>query len=78
MKTKLHGVRCIKISGEYIRLDTLLKLASVASTGGEAKVLIQCGMVFVGGEMCTMRGKKIRPGDVVRHGKESLLVEYET
>ena len=74
MKIKLKGVKRITISGEYIRLDALLKFASVVSTGGEAKALIQSGEVFVGGEPCTMRGKKIKPGDVVRRGGDILLV----
>ena len=74
MRVKLSGVRRISIAGEYIRLDTLLKLAAITSTGGEAKVLIQNGEVFVGGEICAMRGKKIRSGDVVRYGKNTLLV----
>jgi len=75
MRVKLRGVRRISITGEYIRLDTLLKLASVTSTGGEAKLLIQCGEVFVDGEPCTMRGKKIRADNVVRYGGETLVVK---
>ena len=63
------------ITGEYIKLDGLLKYASIASTGGEAKYLIQNGDVFVGKEICTARGKKIRPGDVVRFGEDVILVK---
>ena len=74
LKVKLKGARRISISGEFIRLDALLKYAAIASTGGEAKVLIQSGEVFVGGEPCTMRSKKIRPGDIVRQGKTTLLI----
>ena len=74
MKVKLRGVRQVPIAGEFIRLDALLKYASIASTGGEAKILIQNGEVFVGGEECMQRGKKIRPGDVVRCGGDTLLV----
>ncbi len=55
----------IKISTEFIKLDSLLKFAGLADTGGEAKQLIQDGFVSVNGEVCTMRGKKIRPGDRV-------------
>jgi len=75
MKVKLRGVKQIPISGEYIKLDALLKFASIASTGGEAKMLIQEGMVFVGGEPCIHRGKKIKPGDAVRYGDNTLLVK---
>ena len=56
----------IGISTDFIRLDSLLKFASAAMTGGEAKMYITDGMVRVNGEVCTMRGKKIYPGDTVR------------
>ena len=66
MKIKLKGIKRVPIAGDYIKLDALLKYAAIASTGGEAKYIIQSGEVFVGGERCTSRGKKIRPGDIVR------------
>ncbi|MDE6774691.1 MAG: RNA-binding S4 domain-containing protein [Ruminococcus sp.] len=55
----------INITTEFIKLDALLKFASITSSGGEAKALIQDGQVLVNGEICTMRGKKIRSGDTV-------------
>lgn len=55
----------ISITTEFIKLDALLKFASLVGSGGEAKMLIQDGQVLVNGEVCTMRGKKIRPGDKV-------------
>lgn len=55
----------ILIHTEYIKLDSLLKLAGLVETGGEAKLLIQNGQVQVNGEACTMRGKKLRAGDTV-------------
>lgn len=55
----------ILIHTEYIKLDSLLKLAGLVETGGEAKLLIQDGQVLVNGEACTMRGKKLRTGDTV-------------
>lgn len=55
----------ITIDTEYIKLDSLLKFAAVVGTGGEAKYVISEGMVSVNGETCTMRGKKLRPGDKV-------------
>lgn len=54
----------IKIDSEYIKLQDLLKLGGAVDTGGMAKVVIQSGEVTVNGEVCTMRGKKMRPGDV--------------
>ena len=58
-------MRNILISGEFIKLDQLLKHASIVDTGGLAKMMIQDGMVRLNGETETQRGKKIRPGDVV-------------
>jgi ribosome-associated protein len=55
----------VSITTEFIKLESLLKFAGVTETGGEAKVLIQEGTVQVNGEVCLMRGKKIRGGDVI-------------
>ena len=55
----------IKITTEFIKLDSLLKFSGLTETGGFAKEIIQHGLVKVNGEVCTMRGKKIRSGDVV-------------
>ena len=64
-----------KITTEFIKLDSLLKYEGLVETGGEAKLLIQEGQVKVNGEVCTMRGKKIRPGDKVELGGTALRVE---
>ncbi len=66
----------IEITTEYIKLQDLLKFASVTATGGEAKLMIHEGEVAVNGETCTMRGKKIRPGDDVFVGGEHYTVSY--
>ena len=63
----------IQITTEFIKLDALLKFANVVMTGGEAKLIIQEGDVSVNGEVCTMRGKKIRPGDTVEIGGDIRL-----
>lgn len=55
----------IKIKGDYIKLDSLMKLSGMTATGGEAKVFIQSGKVKVNGEVCLERGKKLRAGDCV-------------
>ena len=67
----------IKITTEFIKLQDLLKFASLVSTGGEAKIRIIEGEVSVNGEICTQRGKKIRPGDSVRIDGTELTVSYE-
>ena len=55
--------RQVKISTEFIKLEALLKFEGLAETGGDAKERIQAGEVTVNGKVCTMRGKKLRPGD---------------
>ncbi|MDR2570068.1 MAG: RNA-binding S4 domain-containing protein [Oscillospiraceae bacterium] len=75
MKVKINGVRSVYITGEYIKLDALLKFASIASTGGQAKHQIQSGEIYVGKSICMVRGKKIRPGEVIRSGKDIILVK---
>ena len=60
----------VSITTEYIKLDQLLKFSGLAYSGAEAKDMILSEMVEIDGEICTMRGKKIRSGDVV-------LVEFE-
>lgn len=53
------------ITTEFIKLDSLLKFSGLCDTGGFAKEIILQGEVKVNGQVCTMRGKKIRTGDVV-------------
>lgn len=65
----------IKIETEFIKLDALLKFAVLVGSGGEAKTVIADGMVSVNDEVCTMRGKKIRPGDTVEFAGNTLVVE---
>ena len=66
----------ITITTEFIKLQDLLKFANLVETGGEAKERIQGGELRVNGEVCTMRGKKIRPGDVVLFAGQELTVAY--
>ena len=67
----------IRINTDFIKLDALLKFAGLCETGGEAKELIQGGAVKVNGEVCTMRGKKLRPGDTVAFLENSWTVTAE-
>ena len=53
----------VTISTEFIKLQDAMKFANIVYSGGEAKALIQEGEVKVNGEVCTMRGKKLRNGD---------------
>ena len=65
----------VRIDTEYIRLQDLLKLSGLAATGGMAKIVIQNGDVKVNGEVCTMRGKKMRAGDTAEYDGVSVTVE---
>ncbi len=67
----------IGIHSEFIKLDAFLKLSGLAETGGEAKLMVADGEVLVNGEVCTQRGKKLRPGDTVSFGGETLEVAGE-
>lgn len=60
---KKESVEQISIQTEYIKLQDAMKLANIVYSGGEAKQLIQDGAVLVGDTVCTMRGKKLYPGD---------------
>lgn len=64
----------IEITTEYIKLESFLKLANVIESGGMAKTVIQDGQVLVNGEVCTMRGKKLRSGDTVTFAGERIQV----
>lgn len=55
--------KTLEITTEFIRLDSAMKLAGIAGTGGEAKMLIQDRLVKANGEVCESRGKKLRDGD---------------
>jgi len=68
----------VVITTEFIKLQDLLKFENLVETGGVAKQMIQDGEVLVNGEVCTMRGKKIRPGDVVTFDGRNYTVAYET
>lgn len=67
--------RRVVIRSETIELGALLKLAQVASTGGEAKRLIQDGRVAVNGEVERRRGRQVRPGDEVNAAGNRIVVE---
>lgn len=57
----------ISITTDFIKLDSFLKFAGAAPDGAKAKYMITSGEVKVNGEVCTMRGKKLRAGDTVEH-----------
>ena len=66
--------KVIKVEGEYIKLQDLLKYSGLCQTGGHAKMVIQNSEVKVNGEVCTMRGKKMRTGDIAEYNNEQVEV----
>ena len=71
---KKDSAQKLPIQTEFIKLESAMKLANIVPSGGSAKVEIQEGYVTVNGETCTMRGKKLYPGDrFVYEGDEYLI-----
>ena len=66
--------RTLAITTPFIKLDSAMKLADAAGSGGMAKLLIEDGQVRVNGEICTQRGKKLYPGDRFRYDNTDYVV----
>ena len=64
----------VAITTEFIKLQDAMKYANVVYSGGEAKQLILEEQVKVNGEVCTMRGKKLRPGDTFEFMGQTYLI----
>lgn len=78
VKKKDNGEIPVVISTEFIKLEAALKLANASESGGMAKAVIQEGLVQVNGKVCTMRGKKLYPGDrVIYDGNTYLICIHE-
>ncbi len=73
VKAVPHKKETVKINTQFIQLQSFLKFKGIAETGGQAKEFIQDGIIRVNGEVCTARGKKIRPGDII----SAFAVDYE-
>lgn len=65
----------VKITTEFIKLDQLLKFSGACVIGSEAKEIIAGGKVLLNGEVCIMRGRKVRPGDIVTVDGNMIYVE---
>lgn len=73
VKAVPHKKETVKINTQFIQLQSFLKFKGIAETGGQAKEFIQDGIIRVNGDVCTARGKKIRPGDII----SAFAVDYE-
>ena len=69
-----ENVTPVVISTEFIKLQDAMKYANIVYSGGEAKQLILDEQVQVNGETCTMRGKKLRPGDKFTFEGQTYLI----
>ena len=65
----------ISVREDFIRLDSAMKLAGIVSTGGHAKTVIQNGEVKVNGEVCLLRGKKLKNGDKAEFNGNGFIIE---
>lgn len=68
-------IKRLSIKEDFIRLDSAMKLAGIVSTGGHAKTVIQNGEVKVNGEICLMRGKKLKSGDTAEFDVFKFVIE---
>ena len=68
----------VAISTEFIKLQDAMKYANIVYSGGEAKALIQEGEVLVNGEVCTMRGKKLRNGDKFTFDGQDYMITFHS
>ena len=68
----------VAISTECIKLQDAMKYAIFVYSGGEAKALIQEGEVLVNGEVCTMRGKKLRNGDKFTFDGQDYMITFHS
>lgn len=68
-------IKRLSIKEDFIRLDSAMKLAGIVSTGGHAKTVIQNGEVKVNGEICLMRGKKLKSGDTAEFDGFNFVIE---
>ena len=71
---KKSGDIPVCIQTEFIKLESAMKLANIVPSGGSAKLEIQEGYVTVNGEVCTMRGKKLYPGDRFAFDGDEYLI----
>ena len=73
VKKKMNAIP-LSISTEFIKLESAMKLANILPSGGTAKLEIQSENVLVNGQVCTMRGKKLYPGDTFSYDGDTWCI----
>jgi ribosome-associated protein len=74
-KKKSEILKPVYITGDFIKLDALLKFTNISDSGGVAKLMIKDGLVEINGRVATERGKKVRPGDEVQVAGERFKIK---
>ena len=65
------------IRPDYIKLDQALKLSGIAFSGAEAKSMVLEGLVSVNGEVCLLRGKKLRENDIFKFETQEYIIKFK-
>ncbi len=65
------------VRGEFIQLDQLLKATGLCESGGAAHAAIAEGRVKVDGTVDTRKRAKLRPGQAVLFGGETVELVAE-
>ena len=68
-------MREVEITTEPVELYKILKFEGMASSGGEAKLVIEQGLVKVNGIVETRKRKKIVSGDIIEFGSEKICTK---
>lgn len=77
VKAAPHRQETVPITTDFIQLQSFLKFMGIAETGGQAKEMIQSGIIRVNQEVCTARGKKLRDGDIVTAFAVDYTIRHE-
>ena len=67
-------MKTIEINQQPIALYQLLKFEALVSSGGEAKAVIDQGLVLLNGQIETRRRKKVMSGDIVEYNHQQFEV----
>ena len=66
-----------EIEGEYIELIKFLKFAGMVESGGEAKMVVSEGLVFVNDEQEFRKRKKLYPNDKIEFEDQIVFIKSE-
>ncbi len=73
-----EGFRVVEISKEPIELYKILKFEGMASSGGQAKLVIASGEVLVNGKLETQKRRKIASGDTIEFDDDKICIRLSS